>query len=148
MMFNAQSTPFFSFISSCFGRWGLVPSFTKPGSQLDFYKMFNARSESVAEKPVFSRLLSSHRCVVLLEGFYEWKTDAGVWRCPAQLQQHSGTVTSSPLLPISPPSSKWRGVLPSCSTNPVPNQCGTSPPLLDMEVSCSAALIRNVQKSS
>jgi hypothetical protein len=54
-----------------------VPSFTKPGSQLDFYKMFNARSESVAEKPVFSRLLSSRRCVVLLESFYEWKTDAG-----------------------------------------------------------------------
>jgi putative SOS response-associated peptidase YedK len=54
-----------------------VPSFTKPGSQLDFYKMFNARSESVADKPVFSRLLSSHRCVVITEGFYEWKTDAG-----------------------------------------------------------------------
>jgi len=56
-----------------------VPSFTKPGSQLDFYKMFNARSESAGEKPVFSRLLSSHRCVVLLEGFYEWKADAGGW---------------------------------------------------------------------
>lgn len=38
---------------------------------------FNARSESVAEKPVFSRLLKRQRCVVLLEGFYEWKTDAG-----------------------------------------------------------------------
>jgi putative SOS response-associated peptidase YedK len=58
-------------------RWGLVPSFTKPGSHLDFYRQFNARSESVAEKPVFSRLLSRHRCVVLLEGFYEWKADAG-----------------------------------------------------------------------
>lgn len=38
---------------------------------------FNARSESVAEKPVFSRLLKRQRCVVLLDGFYEWKTDAG-----------------------------------------------------------------------
>jgi putative SOS response-associated peptidase YedK len=34
--------------------------------------MFNARSESVAEKPAFSRLLPGRRCVVLVEGFYEW----------------------------------------------------------------------------
>lgn len=34
--------------------------------------MFNARSETVAEKSVFSRLLGSKRCIVLLNGFYEW----------------------------------------------------------------------------
>ena len=34
--------------------------------------MFNARSETVAEKSVFSRLLSSKRCIVLMNGFYEW----------------------------------------------------------------------------
>ena len=34
---------------------------------------FNARSETVAEKTVFSRLLQRQRCVVLFDGFYEWK---------------------------------------------------------------------------
>ena len=52
--------------------WGLVPSWTKPGAELDFYRMFNARSETVPEKNVFKRLLDSKRCVVLLNGFYEW----------------------------------------------------------------------------
>jgi len=33
--------------------------------------MFNARSEDM--KPVFTRLLKQRRCVVLLNGFYEWK---------------------------------------------------------------------------
>ncbi|KAK9817878.1 hypothetical protein WJX72_003558 [[Myrmecia] bisecta] len=53
-------------------KWGLVPSYTKAGEKPDFFRMFNARSESVAEKGVFKRLLSRHRCVVLLNGFYEW----------------------------------------------------------------------------
>lgn len=35
-------------------------------------RMFNARSETVPEKSVFSRLLSSKRCIILLNGFYEW----------------------------------------------------------------------------
>ena len=33
---------------------------------------FNARSETVAEKTSFSRLVSSRRCLVLADGFYEW----------------------------------------------------------------------------
>ena len=35
-------------------------------------RMFNARSETVHEKSVFGRLLSGKRCIVLLNGFYEW----------------------------------------------------------------------------
>ena len=52
--------------------WGLVPSWTKKEDKLDFFRMFNARSETVPEKTVFSRLLGTKRCVVLLNGFYEW----------------------------------------------------------------------------
>ena len=37
-----------------------------------FCRMFNARSETVPEKSVFNRLLSSKRCIILLNGFYEW----------------------------------------------------------------------------
>ncbi|XP_028769690.1 uncharacterized protein LOC114727133 [Neltuma alba] len=54
-------------------KWGLVPSFTKKTEKPDHYKMFNARSESVGEKASFRRLLPKCRCLVAVEGFYEWK---------------------------------------------------------------------------
>eukprot|EP00803_Ostreobium_quekettii_P008508 evm.model.scf_1254.4 EVM.evm.TU.scf_1254.4 scf_1254:23227-27444(+) len=56
-------------------KWGLVPSFTQKGSLPDHFRMFNARSETIVEKPVFNRLLSSKRCVVVVNGFYEWHGD-------------------------------------------------------------------------
>jgi putative SOS response-associated peptidase YedK len=58
-------------------RWGLIPSFTPPASRPDFFRMFNARCESVTTKPVFSRLLKQRnaRCVICIEGFYEWKVE-------------------------------------------------------------------------
>ena len=58
-------------------RWGLVPSFTKRDSKPDFWRMFNARSEGVASRSIFSRLLKhpGQRCVVVVEGFYEWKSE-------------------------------------------------------------------------
>ncbi|GLC67485.1 hypothetical protein PLESTF_000562500 [Pleodorina starrii] len=58
-------------------KWGLVPAFTRPGERLDHFRMFNARCESLAQKPVFSRLLPGKRCVVLLDGFYEWHSQGG-----------------------------------------------------------------------
>ncbi|XWS76010.1 hypothetical protein CRYUN_Cryun01aG0140900 [Craigia yunnanensis] len=56
-------------------KWGLIPSFTKKTDKPDFYKMFNARTESVCEKASFHRLLPKSRCLVAIEGFYEWKKD-------------------------------------------------------------------------
>ncbi|KAL8258911.1 hypothetical protein R6Q59_026864 [Mikania micrantha] len=54
-------------------RWGLIPSFTKKTEKPDYYRMFNARSESIGEKASFRRLLPRNRCLVAVEGFYEWK---------------------------------------------------------------------------
>lgn len=68
---EAEASP-----SICCMKWGLVPSFTKKTEKPDHYKMFNARSESIKEKPSFCRLLPTNRCVVAVEGFYEWKKDA------------------------------------------------------------------------
>jgi len=51
-------------------RWGLVPSFAdglKVGS-----KMFNARVETAPMKPSFRKAWRNRRCLVLLDGFYEW----------------------------------------------------------------------------
>jgi putative SOS response-associated peptidase YedK len=55
--------------------WGLIPSFTDPSTKPNAFKMFNARSETVDAKPVFKRLLKERRCVVALQGFYEWQLD-------------------------------------------------------------------------
>ncbi|KAK6940450.1 SOS response associated peptidase (SRAP) [Dillenia turbinata] len=56
-------------------KWGLVPSFTKKTDKPDHFKMFNARSESIGEKASFRRLIPKNRCLVAVEGFYEWKKD-------------------------------------------------------------------------
>ena len=56
-------------------RWGLVPSWTKRDETPDFYRMFNARADTAPDKPIFARLLARRRCVVLMNGFYEWRQE-------------------------------------------------------------------------
>ncbi|UFU03986.1 SOS response-associated peptidase [Ruania suaedae] len=51
-------------------RWGLVPGWAKDLSVGS--RMFNARSDSVADKPAFAKSLRARRCVVVAEGYYEW----------------------------------------------------------------------------
>jgi putative SOS response-associated peptidase YedK len=54
-------------------RWGLIPTWAKEESIGS--KMINARAETLAEKPSFKRLLRSRRCLILTDGFYEWKKE-------------------------------------------------------------------------
>jgi putative SOS response-associated peptidase YedK len=56
-----------------FLRWGLIPSWAKEAAMGD--RMINARAETVAEKPSFRRALQKRRCLVLADGFYEWKKE-------------------------------------------------------------------------
>lgn len=52
-------------------RWGLVPSWAKDASVGN--RMFNARAESLADKPAFRRALARRRCLVPASGWYEWR---------------------------------------------------------------------------
>lgn len=55
-------------------RWGLVPSWADDpaiGS-----RMINARGESVADKPSFRDAFRKRRCLIPIDGFYEWRADA------------------------------------------------------------------------
>jgi len=56
-------------------RWGLVPFWAKDPSIGN--KMINARAETVAEKPSFRNSFKNKRCLILANGFYEWRKSAG-----------------------------------------------------------------------
>ena len=58
-----------------FFQWGLVPSWAKDPSIGS--RMINARSETIAKKPSFRSALARRRCLILADGFYEWKKMGG-----------------------------------------------------------------------
>ena len=56
-------------------HWGLVPFWAK--DKTIGAKMINARAESVATKPSFREAFKKRRCLILADGFYEWKGRKG-----------------------------------------------------------------------
>ena len=52
-------------------KWGLIPNWAKDESIGS--KMINARSETLLQKPSFQNLVPQKRCVVITDGYYEWK---------------------------------------------------------------------------
>ncbi len=54
-------------------KWGLVPFWAKDPNI--GYKMINARSETIIEKPAYKKAFESRRCLIPADGFYEWKKE-------------------------------------------------------------------------
>lgn len=54
-------------------RWGLIPSWAK--DEKFGARMINARIETLTEKPSYRNLVLSNRCIVITDGYYEWKNN-------------------------------------------------------------------------
>ena len=52
-------------------RWGLVPHWAK--DPRTGYKMINARAETVTKKPAYRSAFANHRCLIVVDGFFEWQ---------------------------------------------------------------------------
>ncbi len=93
-------------------RWGLIPRWSKTAQPK--IHLFNARSETVTEKPAFRQAYRTQRCVIPVDGFYEWKREnnekqpyyfrkkdqspllfAGLWEC---WTNHQTTIESTTII--------------------------------------------------
>ena len=99
-------------------RWGLIPHYADPD---DFARLLiNARAETVDEAPAFRDAFAGFRCLIVADGFYEWKATetgkqptfitkpdrepfafAGIW---ARAKRQDGTKLHSCAIVTCPPS--------------------------------------------
>jgi putative SOS response-associated peptidase YedK len=72
-------------------RWGLVPSWwKKPLTELP--STFNARAETVSEKPMFRSAFKSRRCIIPASGYFEWTGKPG-----AKIPHYFSSPSAEPL---------------------------------------------------
>jgi putative SOS response-associated peptidase YedK len=69
-------------------RWGLIPHWAKEAKV--GARMINARAETLAEKSAYRPLLAKGRCLVLADGFYEWRLDPDGRKRPVRYTLEDG----------------------------------------------------------
>ena len=57
-------------------RWGFT--YSRRGSSGSSRPLFNARSETLTERPAFRAAFAQRRCLIPINGFYEWRNENGV----------------------------------------------------------------------
>ncbi len=70
-----------------FLRWGLIPAWAN--DEKIGYKLINARAETLGEKRSFQEAAQKRRCLIIADGFYEWKREGGR-KQPVRVQLKSG----------------------------------------------------------
>lgn len=73
---SSSGAPF----STTWLRWGLLPSWAEDLAIGN--RMINARSETLAEKPSFRKAFRERRCLIIADGYYEWKKGTGKTKQP------------------------------------------------------------------
>lgn len=83
--------------------WGLLPVWSKDASGAS--KMINARSETLTEKPSYRGLVQKYRCIIPMNGFYEWERSNPKAKVPyfvpredGKLMFGAGLWTTSPIV--------------------------------------------------
>jgi len=71
-------------------RWGLVPSWVKEINRSK--PLINARAETLLEKPSFKRAAMRRRCLLPIDGFYEWQRCKGDAPKPYFIKQKDGSL--------------------------------------------------------
>jgi putative SOS response-associated peptidase YedK len=69
-------------------RWGLIPSWADDPAIGN--RLINARSETAAEKQSFRAALNQRRCLVPVDGFYEWRPTGGKTKQPYLIRLKNG----------------------------------------------------------
>lgn len=69
-------------------RWGLIPSWADDPAIGN--RLINARSETAAEKPSFRNALKKRRCLVPIDGFYEWQATGKKTKQPHLIRLKDG----------------------------------------------------------
>jgi putative SOS response-associated peptidase YedK len=69
-------------------KWGLIPFWAKDSKIA--YKTINARGETVASKPSFRASFKKKRCLIVADGFYEWKRLSKTNKIPHHIQLADG----------------------------------------------------------
>jgi putative SOS response-associated peptidase YedK len=75
--------------------WGLIPSWTRSlnDANINRFKTFNARGETLEQKPSFSGSFRSFRCIIPVKGFFEWQ-HAGKEKIPWYIHHTSDSIIS------------------------------------------------------
>ena len=100
-----------------FFRWGLVPFWADDPSIGN--RMINARGETVAGKPSFRAAFRARRCLILSDGWYEWKKTAE-GKQPTRIQLASGETFAFAGIwehwePKEETADRWPDVIRSCA---------------------------------